>query len=408
VVLHIISDLSIGGAEMMLYKLLAECDRELFEPIVISLMDSGALRARIEHLGIAVHTTRMKPGRPSPLGLWRLIRLLRLLKPDLVVGWMYHSCLAAQLARFFLAQKPPVLWSIHYSISSLVSEKRMTAAVIKLCAILSRLATHIVFVSRSGQTQHKQLGYSLDNSCVIPNGINVTEFVPSLESRLSVRSELRLAEDALLIGSVGRYHPSKDQANFLKAAGLLSKHYPRAHYLLVGPGVNDQNPELRRLIEELGIGSQTHLLGERHDVTRLAAALDVFCLSSSYGESFPNVIGEAMACEVSCVVTEVGDAVWIVGDTGRVVAPRNSRALADAWQELIDLGVAGRTALGRAARSRVMERFTLESVAARYDALYETVLARETPEDFGLTRPTLAITNLGATFDDSGSVTSTQ
>jgi len=396
-VMHIINDLSIGGAEMMLYKLLAESDRERFEPVVISLIDRGALRERIKGLGIAVHTTGMKPGLPSPLGLWRLVRLMRRLKPDLVLGWMYHSCLAAQLANFFLPQRAPVLWSIHYSISSLASEKKLTAAVIRVCALLSKLAAHVIFVSRASQAQHKPLGYRLDKSCVIPNGINVAEFVPSGESRSSVRSELGLAEDAVLIGLMGRYHPMKDHANFLEAAALISKKHPETHFLLIGRGVDHENLMLRRQIQGLGLRRQTHLLGERNDMPRLAAALDVFSLSSAYGESFPNVIGEAMACEVSCVVTDVGDAVWIVGDAGRVVPPRDPRALADAWKEMIDIGPAGRMALGRAARSRVIERFTLESVVARYDALYETVLAREAPEEFALTTPAPAgITNLTA------------
>jgi len=381
----------------MLYKLLAESDRERFEPVVISLVDRGALRERIEGLGIAVYTTGMKPGLPSPLGLWRLVRLMRRLKPDLVLGWMYHSCLAAQLANFFLPQRAPVLWSIHYSISSLASEKRLTAAVIRVCALLSKLAAHIIFVSQASQAQHKPLGYCLDKSCVIPNGINVAEFVPSGESRRSVRSELGLAEDALLIGLMGRYHPMKDHANFLKAAALISKRYPETHFLLIGRGVDDENPVLRRQIQATGLGRQTHLWGERNDMPRLAAALDVFSLSSAFGESFPNVIGEAMACEVSSVVTDVGDAAWIVGDAGRVVSPRDPRALADAWQEMIDIGPAGRTALGRAGRGRVIERFTLESVVARYDALYETVLAKAAPEDFALTTPALAgIANLNA------------
>jgi glycosyltransferase involved in cell wall biosynthesis len=399
--LYVISDLSIGGAEMMLYKLLAKTDLVRFEPVVISLIDRGALRERIEGLGVAVHTLKMKPGLPSPLGLWRLIRLMRRLKPDLVLGWMYHSCLAAQLASFFLPRRPRVVWSIHYSISSLASEKRLTAAVIRVCAYLSKLANHLIFVSQASQTQHKSLGFSIDRSSVIPNGINVAEFVPSGAARSSVKAELGLAESDVLIGFMGRYHPMKDHANFLEAAALLSKKCPQVHFLLTGRGVDDQNPWLRRSIRELGLAGQTHLLGERHDIPRIAAALDVFSISS-YGESCPNVIGEAMACEVPCVVTDVGDAGWIVGDTGQVVSPRNARALADAWKDIIDLGLEGRAALGREARSRVVERFTLESVVARYHDLYEAVLATGSSESIAAAPTSLAgITNLTATFEDT-------
>jgi glycosyltransferase involved in cell wall biosynthesis len=388
-VMYIINDLSIGGAEMMLYKLLAETDRARFYPVVISLMHHAALRERIEALGIAVHTTKMRPGLPTPMGLWRLVRLIRRLKPDLILGWMYHSCLAAQLANIFSSQRAPILWSIHYSISSLHREKRITAAAIRVCAFLSKLPAQIIFVSRAAQLQHKPLGYSLENSCVIPNGIDVTEFVPSTEARLSVRSELGLPGNAFLIGLMGRYHAMKDHSNFLRAAALLSKLHPEAHFLLIGRKVDRENQKLCQSIQELGLVQQTHLLGERHDVPRLAAALDVFSLSSSYGESFPNVIGEAMACGVPCVVTDVGDAAWILGSTGRVVPPRDPSALAEAWQEMIDLGPGGRLALGREARARVIERFTLESVVARYDALYENVLAREAPEEFASTTPSV-------------------
>jgi len=385
----------------MLYKLLKETDRDRFEPVVMSLIDRGALRARIEDLGIPVHTVSIKPGVPSLLGFWRLVRFMRKLKPDLVLGWMYHSCLAAQLANFFLPGRTRVLWSIHYSIDSLASEKLLTATVIRACALLSRLASQIIFVSHASQAQHQPLGYSLARSCVIPNGINTSEFVPCSESRSSLRSELGLATDALLVGMMGRYHPVKDYANFLQAAAVISKKFPNANFVLVGQGVDHWNNELRRSIREFGLESKTHLLGERNDIPRIAAALDVFSLAS-YSESFPNVIGEAMACEVSCAVTDVGDAGWIVGDAGRVVPARDPHALAAAWSEIISLGPAGRMALGRAARTRVIERFRLESVVPRYEAVFTAVLGPETSAN-SVTMPNQSgMPSLIATFDNTG------
>lgn len=385
-VMHIISDLSIGGAEMTLYKQLEKTDRGRFEPVVVSLVDRGVLRERIEALGIAVHTTQMRSGWPSPLGLWRLIKLIRRLSPDLILGWMYHSCLAAELARICSGRRIPVLWSVHYSFSSLATEKWLTAAVIKLCRLLSRLPEKIVFVSSAGQTQHQLLGYCAEKSCVIPNGIDVNEFVPSNEARLSVRAELGLAEDAFLIGIIGRYHPTKDHANFLAAASLISKTDPETRFVLIGRDIDERNEELSEAIRRLGIESQTHLFGERQDTPRLAAALDVFSLSS-YDESCPNVIGEAMACGVPCVVTDVGDTAWIVGDTGRVISRRDSQALALAWKDMIRLGAAGRKALGSRARERVVGHFPIEAVVARYEALYDSVLANGAREAVGFGIP---------------------
>ncbi|HEX7956532.1 MAG TPA: glycosyltransferase [Pyrinomonadaceae bacterium] len=372
--MYVISDLSVGGAEMMLYKLLAETDRACFEPVVVSLMGGGALRGRVEALGVEVHTLDVQPRLPTPLDLWRLVRLTRRLRPDLVVGWMYHSCLAVQLAALVAPSPPETLWSIHYSVSSLAEEKWLTAAAVRACAALSRLPRRINFVSRDGQRKHGPLGFSTKNSCVIPNGVDTETFVPSPGARASVRAELGLDAGALLVGTVGRHHPMKDHANFLRAAALVSERNPDAHFLLVGRGCVDGNAEMRGLIEELGLGSRTHLLGERHDVPRLTAALDLFALSS-YCESFPNVIGEAMACAVPCVVTDVGDASWIVGDAGRVVPPREPRALAAALTDLIEMGADARDSLGRAALARASELFPVKAVVERYESLYDEVLA---------------------------------
>jgi glycosyltransferase involved in cell wall biosynthesis len=379
-ILHIINDLSVGGAEMMLYKLLSGINRERFDPAVISLIDRGKLRDSIEALGIPVYTASMKPGRPTPASILRLLRLTRRLKPDLIQGWMYHSCLAAQLANTFSARRAPVLWGIHCSDICSTTEKKMTMAMVRLCAPLSKFPAGTIFVSQSSRAQHKDFGYNITNSHVLPNGIDTQLFVPSAAARLSVRLEMGLPEDAFLIGLVGRYHPMKDHDSFLQAAAQLLKDYPNIHFLLIGRGVNPENKTLHEMIQQSGLLKQIHLLGERTDTPRLIAALDIFTLSSSYGESFPNVIGEAMACGVPCVVTDVGDASWIVGETGRVVPRRDPAALANGWKELIALGEKERKRLGKAARLRVMERFPLESVVAQYEALYENTLT-ETAKD---------------------------
>ena len=363
-ILHIISDLSVGGAEVVLRNLLSELDRGKWQPAVISLMDKGPLRESIEALGIPVYSPRMKSALPSPAAWWRFLKIVRNFQPDLLQGWMYHSNLAASFARFALRLTAPVVWSVHYTVASLKRERRLTAFVIKLCAPLSRRADHIIFVSRTSQAQHAALGYDIAKSCVLPNGINVKEFQPSAEARRSVRAELELPPDAPLCGNIGRFHPMKDHENFLRAAALIAGQRPDAHFLLAGRGVDNENKTLRQLITELNLGERVRLLGERYDVPRLAAALDVFVSASAYGESFPNIIGEAMACGVPCVVTDVGDCAWIVGATGAVVPPRDAAALANQCLTVLQLSPSS------AARARICENFALESVAAQYAELY--------------------------------------
>ncbi|WP_414571139.1 glycosyltransferase family 4 protein [Nostoc sp. CCY 9925] len=369
-IIYIITGLSTGGAEVMLYKLLSRIDRQRFHPVVISLMDRGTWGDRIANLGIPIYTIDMQPGTLKLVNIWRMIHIVNQLKPDLIQGWMYHGNLAAQFTKLFIFRQVPVLWNIRHSLHSLELEKPRTTTIIKLCAKFSDLATKIIYNSQNSSKQHEKIGYVFDKSCVIPNGFETEKFTPSIEARLSVRSELNTPENALLIGLIGRYHPIKDHFNFLQAAVLLLKNYSNVQFVLAGNKVDWENHLLSELIHELGLVKHIHLLGERHDVPRLTAAFDI-ASSSSSGEGFPNVIGEAMSCGVPCVVTDVGDSGWIIGDTGKVVPPRNPEALANAWQALIDIGKEGRESLGKAARARVIKCFSLDSIVGEYEALYE-------------------------------------
>ncbi|MDF5706264.1 MAG: glycosyltransferase [Nostoc sp. S4] len=372
-IIYIITGLSTGGAEVMLYKLLSRMNRERFSPVVVSLMHYGTWGDRIVNLGIPVYTIGMKPGKLKLVDIWRIIHIVRQLKPDLIQGWMYHGNLAAQFVKLFIFRQVPVFWNVRHSLSSLDLEKPLTTTIIKLCANFSSLPTKIIYNSQNSSQQHEKSGYSLEKTCVIPNGFETEKFIPSTKARLKIRSELNIPENTLLIGLIGRYHPIKDHFNFLQAAAILLKKPANVQFVLAGNKVDWQNQILSELIHELGLVKHIHLLGERHDMPHLTAAFDI-ASSSSSGEGFPNVIGEAMSCSVPCVVTDVGDSAWIVGDTGKVVPPRNPEALANAWQALIDIGKEGRESLGKAARARVIKYFSLDSIVAQYEALYDNVL----------------------------------
>jgi len=375
-IVYIITDVSIGGAQMMLYKLLSRMSRERFTPVVVSLMGQGTVGDRIEALDIPVYTIEMKSGKPTPASIWRLIRTVRQLKPDLIQGWMYHGNLAGQLTRGFVPKPVPVLWSVRNSLYSLGYEKSITETLIQLCAKLSYLPNKVIYNSKISAKQHEKVGYCTDKSVVIPNGFETEIFTPSEEAVSYVRRELAIPLNTLLIGLIGRYHPVKDHPSFLEAAALLLKNYPdlTVQFVLSGAEVDCDNQSLCGLVKELGLVDRIHLLGERQDIPRLTAALDI-ASCSSYTEAFPNVIGEAMSCGVPCVVTDVGDSAWIVGNTGRVVPPRNPEALANAWKELIDQGAEGREVLGKAARARIIEYFSIDSVVAQYESLYESAIA---------------------------------
>ncbi len=160
---------------------------------------------------------------------------------------------------------------------------------------------------------------------------------------------------------------------------MLAADEPHVRFLLAGKGTDPGNRELLTLVRRAGLESRTSLLGERGDIPRLTAALDIATSCSRGDEAFSNAVGEAMASGVPCVVTDVGDSAWVIGDTGKVVRPRAPDDLVVAWRELIHLSEGDRQALGQAARKRVEESFSIEKTAARYEALHEEVLAGTAP-----------------------------
>lgn len=368
-VTHVITDLSPGGAEFLLYRILSAMDPVRFENEVISLTDLGGLAGKIRATGIRVRALGMRRSVPNPFPLLRLSHWIRDSKAQVVQTWMYHANLIGGLAAR-LAGDIPAVWGIHQADLDPQWNRLLTLWTAKGCARLSgSFPRCIVFVSQASLQLHARVGYAAKRMEVIPNGFDLHEFRPDPAAGLSLRRELEIAEDTLVIGMASRFHPQKDHHNFVQAAARLQAMTPKAHFVLCGRGVTRDNTQLVQWIVEAGIQAQCHLLGERRDTPRLFAAMDI-ATSSSASEAFPLAVGEAMACGTPCAVTNVGDSALIVGETGKVVAPKDPAALAGAWRELIEAGPEVRRSLGMAARRRVQQHFDLSAIVERYQAVY--------------------------------------
>lgn len=372
---HIITGLDVGGAEAMLYQLLRATDRSAFSPRVISLKDMGYYGEKIAALGIPVQTLGLRPGRPNPLLVWKLARWLRG-ETDVVQTWMPHANLIGGIAAR-LAGKLPVAWGIHNTELEAGKEKRTTIWLQKLGAPLSqRLPTRIVYCSQASQQVHETLGYTPQRGTFIPNGFDLNAYQPDPVARAQLRDELGIPAEAPVIGCVARFHPLKDYHNMVQAAGIIHQTRPDVQFVFCGLNVDANNAQLNNWIDTAGTGTVTHLLGRRDDVPRLMNTFDLLALASS-GEAFPMVVGEAMATGVPCVVTDVGDAAYLVGDTGTIAPPRDPVALAQAALALLDEAPEVWQARGQAARQRITESFSLAAISARYAALYRELVGPE-------------------------------
>ena len=392
-VAHIITGLDTGGAERMLLKLLTHMDPERFAVRVYSLIPPGHGGAPIEALGVSLQTLGMRRDLPNPMAVFRLAGLLRDYRPDVVQTWMYHADLVGGVAAKLAGARTPVVWNIRHSTFDPDTTKRRTTRVARICAMASRSLPHtIVCCSIAAQEVHTSLGYDATKIRVIPNGFDLSQFRPDPVARADVRSELGISDETIVIGRLGRFDPQKDYHGFVQAAAHLHRSRPDVRFVLCGLDIDASNAELTKWIADAGIGHVCHLLGYRRDAARVMAAFDVAASSSSYGEAFPNVLAEAMACEVPCVATDVGDSAYIVGDTGTIVAPRDPLALADAWEAMIAPGPEHLRRMGNAARERVEQKFALRQVVREYEGLYEAIVneRRASPRSAPATEPTRA------------------
>jgi glycosyltransferase involved in cell wall biosynthesis len=352
---------------MMLYKVVSHMDRAYFENVVVSMVETGPVGQKIQALGIPVYSLGMSSGRPTLPGWRKLFSLLRQEKPFILQTWMYHADLLGLLTGR-MVKVNRIVWNVRCS--NMQNLSRMTGWTIQACAKLSGRPDAVIINAQTSQQYHASLGYHPRRWEVIPNGFDMAHFKPDVAARNELRAELKLADDILLVGLIGRYDPMKDHQNFLLAARLLAKACARVHFLLAGRDVDQANFTLMRLIKELKLQEVVHLIGERDDMPKVMNALDIATSSSAYGEGFPNVVGEVMACEVPCVVTDVGDSARIVGVSGVVVPPGNPQALAGGWQELIEAGPEGRKRLGKLARERINRNYSLEKIVQNYENLY--------------------------------------
>ena len=283
---------------------------------------------------------------------------------------MYHADLLGGLAAR-MAGVPAVGWGIRHSNLDRDKTKLSTLAVVGVCARLSRwVPDRILSCSKVAEQVHLDRGYAADKWVIVPNGFDLARFHPDPLSRTSVRAELGMKNNTPLVGLIARYDPQKNHAGFFTAARKLHRLLPAVHFLLAGKGIDKDNHELMQMIEAAGVPCVTHLLGLRDDIPRLMAALDVLA-SSSHGEAFPNVLGEAMASGVPCAATDVGDSAYIVGDTGKLVSPGDMMGLAKVMEDLLTLPISERASLGERARARVAEHFEIGKVVRQYEKFYD-------------------------------------
>jgi glycosyltransferase involved in cell wall biosynthesis len=363
----LIRSLNYGGAEMQLTILANALARSGHAVSLLVFYPNGPMR---ERLSSEVNVRCLgKRRRWDVFGFLRsLFRVLHEERPDVLYSFLPVANLVGCLTKLRLP-KMKLAWGVRASNMDLARYDWFSELTYWLERRFSRCPNIIIANSEAGRRYAVSRGFPDDDRfIVIPNGIDVEGFRPDANLRGLVRAEWGVSPEETLVGIVARLDPMKDVPGFLEAAAKLARRDNRVRLVSVGADPDNYAPVLREQASILGLDQRMIWAGPRGDLPAVYNALDLLVSSSKYGEGFSNVLGEAMACGVPCVATDVGDAREILGECGMVVPPSNPEALAAGILDLIERQRLERASLGAGARQRIAKRFSTETMVRSTEA----------------------------------------
>ena len=363
-VMHVIDTGGPGGAETIFLQTAAGLDASRYRSIAVT-GGFGWLAEQLQERSLIPHILPAR-GSFNIQYLVRLLRLARRYKVDAIVAHLYGSAVYASLVGKILSI--PVVSVLHGQTDVPQSERFGSLK----SAIVRQGSRKVVFVSeRLKDDIQPRLRLTEVQCAVIPNGVDTERF--RLRPDRSLRAELALADDAILIGAIGNVRRPKAYDALLRAARLLVDRSPRFHFVIAGDCANELGRQLAELSRTLSVDAHVSFLGLRPDVPRILNNLDAFVLSSQT-EGFSIACIEAMACGIPVVATRSGGPEEILaGEAGILVPTDDPTSIANALERVTsskDLA----SALTATALQRVQQDYSLGAMLTRYQELLASIV----------------------------------
>jgi glycosyltransferase involved in cell wall biosynthesis len=362
-ILFLLRSFNLGGAERQLCILAAGLQESGYSVKIAVFYMGGPLEAEARAMGIQIVDLKRR-GRWDLFHFFlRLVRLIRGEKPDILHSYLQVPNIWSAFVKLVLPHVK-VVWGIRASNVAMEKYGWQAQLTDRAESLLARIPDWIICNSQAGMRHAVEKGYPRGKMCVIPNGIDTRRFVPDRRSGLKLRAQWGIGANQKLIGMVGRMDPMKDYPNFLRAASLLVQERKDIRFVCVGGGPDRYVQGYRELARSLNLEYILIWVGEQENMFRFYNALNVLVLASAYGEGFSNAIGEAMACGVPCVATDVGDAAQLIGSLGEIVPPKDSEALKQGIITLLRR-LEDETSLNKEVAQRITEQFNLANLVSR-------------------------------------------
>lgn len=358
-VTHVINSLNNGGAENMLKKLVLNRTQQM-EYSVITLIDKGELKIDITNCGIEVISFNSKWDYFNPIKWFKIISLI--MTSDIVVSWLY----AADLFSFFVAKllcRKKLIWNIRHTSLEKHENSFKTYILSIINANLSKYVDAIVFCANSSKTSHQNKRFSMKRYKIIPNGFVLDEITYNDSYKLYPLNK------KLKIIYVGRWNMLKGYNYFLEALSKVKEVMPSVQADLYGTNIDNCNYELISLIKYFSLERIVNLKGVDKNIKEKYCEYEML-VSASISEGFSNVIGEAMAAKLLCVVTDVGDATYLVSELEQLVEKANSNMLANKIIEFASMDITKKQELRHKSRKKIEDFYCIHKVIGYYEEFF--------------------------------------
>lgn len=361
-----IRSLNIGGAERQFIELIKNIDKDKFE-VYVCTMYGGVQEDTVKSIENINYYNLGKKGRYDIFKFYNNYKkLLKTINPNIIYSFKEEMNI---FSYFCKPKKTKSIWGFRASNMDLSQYGKISQLLFWLQKKFSSKVDMIIANSNATIIYHKNHGFDMSKSKVIPNGINIDKFKKNNEDREIFRSRYELKSNDIAIGIVSRIDYMKGYIVFSKAVKKLMEEFDNVYIFSVGGGDEKIKKECEEILGEFN-NTRFKWLGNQSNVEKLYGGLDISS-SSSFGEGFSNSIAEAMSCELPCVVTDVGDSAYIVDKYGIVVKPNDVEDLYEGLRRMIQSDY---KELGILSRKRIEENFSTEKMVVRTENLIMEVL----------------------------------
>ena len=371
-IFHIINSINSGGAENVLLKLCSNSQDQNNKHYVVSLIKSDELIDSFQKNCEELFVLNFNKNFYFIFEFLKLLKIIKRIKPDILIGWMYHSSLVAFFC-YKLSNIKKIYWNIRHTQLIFSKSSLITIIICKLMAIISKFSNiNIIYCSDESAYHHFKIGFNNNKSNIIYNGVDVNKFKYSQTKDDYFKIKHNIHKDEFIIGMIANYRPQKNHKLLFESLSLLKNNSKNFKIILAGRNITYSNIELLNLIKKNNISENVILLDNVKDVKEILSSFDILLLTSSHGESFSNVLIEAMSTSIPCISTNIGASKFIINDCGWICDSLSKNKFYDKIlnANVLKNNVHDWNLLKNNNRNRVVNNFSLDYMIKKYEGLF--------------------------------------